>query len=425
MLDQLSVENLVRQQIALEVGRKIEEITASTGWMEDIESRIIQHVQDRITGRFANIATVPDLIQAVKDSVVTLIDQGRIPGVAEYVDPVKVTQAVDQGVEAFVATVLDNLVMDQHWLSKIQTQVDQRVTQQVLEHLSGIDINTVFALEIDRSMARWKEELQKNFRSCGIIDSASHTQLTLTDANLESLVPVTTSDVTVTNTLTTHNLIVKGVINTDNESWNELVEKMAQEAFAQTSEQWKQDLVTQVLDLARTQGIDFSSISIQGRPLVQDNTLCEHVTHSSLNRVGALQDLVVDGHARLNNTLDVSRQRVGINTNTPEMALSVWDEEVAISLGKLSKQQAYIGTSRPGNLAIGVNRRPALEIDTDLLTTLQALRIQRHRISFATEVPGTSGTRGDLVFNSDPKPNTPFAWVCLGGFKWQPLRSAA
>ena len=105
------------------------------------------------------------------------------------------------------------------------------------------------------------------------------------------------------------------------------------------------------------------------------------------------------------------------------MALSVWDEEIALVAGKLKQNHAYLGTARSQNFSLGVARKPYLEIDTDGLTTVKNFRIDRHRISFATQVPGYSGTRGDLVFNSDPNDGQPFAWVCLGTFRWQPLKA--
>jgi hypothetical protein len=424
MLDQLSIENLIRQQIATEVDNHVTKMLCQEHWLENIEQRIIQHVQDRITARFANIESVPDLIATVKNSVVTLMDQGHIPGVSDYVDPVKIQQAVDMGVESFVATVIDNLSIDQSWLQKIQTQIDHHMTQRVLENLSSIDLRTVFATEIDRSLGHWKNKLQQNFSSQGIKDSASSLKLEITDDQTKLQNCLQTATAEITGTLTTNNLVVKGVINTDNASWDELVGKIARESFALMSSEWEQSLVRQVLDLAKTENIDFKSVSLQGSPLVANGALSEHVTHSHLSKVGNLESLTVVGHSSINDTLDVSRNRVGINTDKPEMALSVWDEEVAISLGKFGKQQAYIGTSRKSNLVIGINRQPAIEIDTECLTTVQGLRIQRHRIAHAAETPGYNGTRGDFVLNSDPKPNTPFAWVCLGGFKWQPLRSA-
>jgi hypothetical protein len=114
---------------------------------------------------------------------------------------------------------------------------------------------------------------------------------------------------------------------------------------------------------------------------------------------------------------------VGINTADPEMALSVWDEEVTLVAGKLRQNHAFLGTARQQTLSLGVNRKAWLDIDTDGLVTVKNFRIDRHRISFATQVPGYSGTRGDIVFNSDPTDGQPFAWVCLGAFRWQPLKA--
>ena len=117
-------------------------------------------------------------------------------------------------------------------------------------------------------------------------------------------------------------------------------------------------------------------------------------------------------------------RRLGINTETPEMALSVWDEEVSVIIGKHKAKQAYIGTSRDSGVAIGVNRVPHIEIDTDGLTTIKKLRVGLHKISHDSLVPGWAGTRGDLVFNTSPGPDKVFAWVCLGAHKWQTLKSA-
>jgi hypothetical protein len=102
----------------------------------------------------------------------------------------------------------------------------------------------------------------------------------------------------------------------------------------------------------------------------------------------------------------------------------VWDEEISILLGKHKNKNAYIGTGRSQALSIGVNREPAIGIDTDGLTTIKKLQIGVHKISHDTTVPGWSGTKGDVVFNSNPGINSNvFAWQCLGGFKWKVIRA--
>ena len=105
------------------------------------------------------------------------------------------------------------------------------------------------------------------------------------------------------------------------------------------------------------------------------------------------------------------------------MALSVWDEEVSIVVGKNKANEAYIGTNRAQGVAIGTNRIPQIEISADGLTRIKQLQVGLHRISHDVKVPGWSGTRGDIVFNSNPN-DAVFAWVCLGQYQWKTLKSA-
>jgi hypothetical protein len=157
--------------------------------------------------------------------------------------------------------------------------------------------------------------------------------------------------------------------------------------------------------------------------MVDQNSLSSKITESKLQSVGQLRQLSVAGEASVYNTLHVKNKRIGINTEMPEMALSVWDEEVSVVIGKNKTKQAYLGTNRDQSLVIGVNRLPQIEIDTDGITTIKQLRVGVHRISHASQVPGWSGTRGDIVFNSSPNDHV-FAWVCLGAHRWQTLKSA-
>jgi hypothetical protein len=58
------------------------------------------------------------------------------------------------------------------------------------------------------------------------------------------------------------------------------------------------------------------------------------------------------------------------------------------------------------------------------MTQIKKLRIGVHQIAHDDQVPGWSGTKGDIVFNSNFNNDRVFAWVCLGNYKWQPLKSA-
>jgi hypothetical protein len=424
MLDNMSLDNLIEQQIKLAVEQRVQAVLDQSDWIDQLEQRIVTYAQDRIVGRFANISTVPDLVATVESSVSQLFDQGRIPDVSQYVDPVKLANAVDNGIQSLVDTAISNLVVDPAWLEKIETSVNQNMSHQVLKKLSGIDLDSVIVTAIDSSIDRWQDRLKKDFRTNGIVDQATNVELTVMDGVVVVEQDFVAKNAQVTQDLSINNLIVTGTINTDNRSWNELKDVISQKVLTATTDQWYRELVEQVLERAKSGGINFKSVLIDNHPLIENNTLSSVVIDSHLQSTGTLKTLKVAGTAQFGQTMHVAGRRVGINTQDPEMALAVWDEEVSIIAGKLSKQQAFVGTARLQNLAIGVNRVPQIEIDVDGLTTIKQLRVGRHRISHAGTVPGYSGTRGDLVLNSDPKPGTPFAWVCLGSFQWQSLHSA-
>jgi hypothetical protein len=424
MLDNMSLDSLIEQQIKTVVEFRVQAILAQPEWIDNLEQRITKYAQDRIVGRFANISTVPDLIDAVQGSVRKLFDQGHVPGLETYVSPSKITQAIDNGIQVLVNAAIDNLVIDTEWQNKIERSVNHIMTMRLSDRLSSIDINSLIVSHIDAGIDRWQDRLKRDFRTNGISDQASNIELTVLDGVVVVERDFVAKNIQVEQDLIVNNLVVSGVINTDNRSWNELKDVISQQVLTATTEQWRQDLVDQVVLESRTAGINFDSVMVDDLPLIENKTLSAAVVDSHLQSIGTLRDLRVAGTAQFGQTMQVSGRRVGINTQDPEMALAVWDEEVSIIAGKLSKQQAFVGTARLQNLAIGVNRTPQIEIDVDGLTTIKQLRLGRHRISHAGTVPGYSGTRGDLVLNSDPKPGTPFAWVCLGAFQWQSLHSA-
>ena len=424
MLDNMSINNLIEQQIKTVVEERVQAILAQSEWIDGLEQRIIKYAQDRIVGRFANISTVPDLVDTVQTSVKKLFEQGHVPGLETYVNSDKITQTIDSGIQVLVNTAIDNLVIDTEWQNKIERSVNQLMTTRLGDRLSAIDLNSLIVSHIDAGIDRWQDRLKQNFRTNGISDQASNIELTVLDGVVVVERDFVAKNIQVETDLIVNNLVVSGAINTDNRSWNELKDVISQQVLTATTEKWRQDLVDQVVLQSQTAGINFDSVMIDDQPLIENKTLSTAVVDSHLQSIGTLRDLKVSGPANFGQTMQVAGRRVGINTQDPEMALAVWDEEVSIIAGKLSKQQAFIGTARLQNLAIGVNRTPQIEIDADGLTTIKQLRVGRHRISHANSVPGYSGTRGDLVLNSDPKPGTPFAWVCLGSFQWQSLNSA-
>jgi hypothetical protein len=236
---------------------------------------------------------------------------------------------------------------------------------------------------------------------------------------------LTAKSVEAVDSIKVQHLVVTGSINTDNHAWSELASVIGQKTLDQLTTEWNKNLVDQVVKQIQEHGVDFDQVRVAGESVISGNQLTSAITESGLQSVGTLKNLSVRGEAHFNNnTVNVLNKRLGVNTDAPEMALSVWDEEVSVVVGKNKANEAYIGTNRDQGIVIGVNRKPQIELNTNGLTTVKKLQIGLHKISYDVQVPGWSGTRGDLVFNSNPGPDRVFAWVCLGAHRWQVLKSA-
>ena len=340
------------------------------------------------------------------------------------VDPGLVKRLVEQAIEDNILSAVQNISSDPTWLARIEHMINQTVVQETMIRLGSMDLNPLIKQQVDENMALFQQTLLTNFTSAGISDLATNCQLTIMDDTTVIDNCLTARNMDVAESITVQNLIVKGAINTDNQSWVNLANDISRKTLEKLTKEWNARLVEEVTQQIKDNGISFDQIQVGGESLVNGNRLSNAITESNIQSLGTLRNLTVNGEAKINNTVSVVNKRLGINTESPEMALSVWDEEVSVVIGKNKAKQAYIGTNRDQGLVIGVNRLPQIEIDAAGLTAIKKLQVGLHKISHETQVPGWSGTRGDIVFNSNPGPDRVFAWVCLGAFKWQTLKSA-
>jgi hypothetical protein len=418
MLDPKALQQLVEQQVKAEVADRVG-AAINEQWLKTVEDNAIKFIQDRIVAKFANSEAMPELIDAVKSSVRELFHSGQIPGLGQYVDYDYIKQGVNDSTQQLIDIAIQELSVDRAWLEKIENLVNQRMTQRVVATLGSIDIKTIARERIDEITETVIRKIMP-----GLQDQSSKVELTLFDDNVVVENKLVAKDIEAVDSITVKNLVVNGGINIDNQSWQELASSISQQTLEKLSDQWKQQLVEQVAEIIKTQGINFEEVTIDGVKIIDGNTLNSSITESNLQTVGKLRSLVVTGETVLFDTVNIQQNRLGVNTNSPDMAQSVWDEEVAVSLGKYKQNTAYLGTSRKQSLMIGVNKNPAVEISEDGLTAIKSLQVGIHRVSHGNEVPNYSGTRGDIVFNATPTiENSVFAWQCLGGFKWKVIRA--
>jgi hypothetical protein len=354
-----------------------------------------------------------------------LFDQGHVPGIAEFVDTAVIKQATDVAVTQLVNKAIQDLSQTQTWQTQMQILIHQTVVQETLSRLGSIDLGPVIKQHVDANMHKFTADMLKNFASTGISDLASQCELTVMDGVVVAENSLTSKNLQIIDSAEIQHLVVTGSINTDNLSWSALSADISQRTLDQLTASWKTTLVEQVTEHVQQQGIEFKNVHMDGEKLLDAGKLSRAITESNIQTLGILRTLQVQGEARFNNnTVNVMNKRLGINTDTPEKALSIWDEEVSIVIGKHKVNQAYVGTNRDQGMAIGVNREPQIEISADGMTSIKRLQVGAYKIGHANQVPGWSGTRGDLIFNTNPGQDRVFAWQCLGGLRWQALKGS-
>ena len=133
-----------------------------------------------------------------------------------------------------------------------------------------------------------------------------------------------------------------------------------------------------------------------------------------------LKQLEVSGEAVLSDVLYTTpgNKRVGINTLEPSDALTVWDSETEVVIGKHKSQEGYIGTRRRQDLNIGANNKVGIVVRSDGNVEINNLQLTGRMISTSDSIPGAAAKTGDLVLNNKPLPGGYIGWVCLDGIKW-------
>lgn len=410
MLKEDAVEKLVQKEVKRQVENQVAQAINDPEWVIDLETKITKFVQDRIVARFSNIGTVPDLIATVESSVEKMFEDGFVPNIEHMVDNTLLVQAVDQAIERLVNKTVDQLVFDPNWIQKIHAQIARETGDRIRKGLKEENVRGILREVVLENAGTIQKDLNR--------EVTVEKGLVVVDNHLSSETMDTRSDVNIGGALVVEGeLAVKGRISLSNPSFKELSENIKDTAI----DALKTDFIAETSNSIREQiqaGLNVKNLMIRGESLVDEDKLSSGVTKSAIEELGTLKSLTVGTE------LKVENKRVGINTNAPRSALSVWDSEIEIDIGRRSQNTAQIGTSKAHGLAIVTNNQEQLTIDKDGLVSVGKLRVGRNRIQTHSGTPGWSGTKGDVVFNYNFKPGEAFAWICLGDYRWQELKSA-
>ena len=109
------------------------------------------------------------------------------------------------------------------------------------------------------------------------------------------------------------------------------------------------------------------SFKIGGTPVLSKNELGPQVTKSRLREVGTLRTLEVTGETSLGDFVYFKSnfQRVGINTETPNGALSVVANDIEIVVGSQQIGKAYVGTYTNHDLVLGADNTARITVKSN------------------------------------------------------------
>lgn len=180
---------------------------------------------------------------------------------------------------------------------------------------------------------------------------------------------------------------------------------------------------------------------INGQNVLSQDTLGKTVVKSSLRQLGTLDSLDVSGSVVIDNYVyyDPNTQRIGVGTDSPNGMLSVmgWDHEFIVDTRENGTFK--IGTYTTGSLEIvtddtaritidstgqvNLNNKVVIKdklgvgvknfaVDADI-TSAGPIRFQNKKFEVGEGAP-TAGVyaKGDIVWNTDPKPSSYIGWVC-------------
>lgn len=320
-------------------------------------------------------------------------------------------ETIRQQLDKAVNDAINKLMNSGDWASQIKSQAVAQFVRTMHKSMPE---------EIDDKIRDYIDAVFANFSYTGIDDQASKTELTLMPGVVVAENDFVSKTVEAVHTVKTNDLIVNGGM--AGKGIKILTDTITNNVFASVMSSAETTLTESVIEKSKA-GINFTNVHIDGSPLIEEGAvLSERIKKSNLIRVGTLNDLTVAGDAVLNDTLTVLRDRIGINTHHPSMSLDVWDEEVQVSIGKHKERTAFIGSNRLQNLEIGVNGKGAITVTDKNLVIIDQLQIGKNLFSHGKTCPGYSGSKGDIVFNTDVSAKNPvFAWMCVGAFNWVAL----
>jgi hypothetical protein len=357
-----------------------------------------------------------------------------------------IAAAVDGAVQKLSARAVEQLVRSRDMASEISTIVGNEARKHAESEakliakatVAGLDVAGIVSRKvadtlkinikdlafpegsIDHKSIRWNGMqlsgdiisggIIKEFNSTGIQDISSDCQLTISDGMVVVEGKVLSKD------MQADSVLVDKLKAADIEVQNITITEGIRDAA--------KDIAKQEIESAERHNINLKDRSIvNGEKLLLDSSnLGPSVTNSNLRKVGALADLRVLGESRFADTMYIGELgRVGVNTDDPSGAFTVWDDNAELSIKKQSNKNMFIGSTRDSDLTLGTNNKANIKITQEEVSVITALRIMGVKFSITDTVPERSGEPGEIVMNKNAKSRQPLFYMCQGNNTWTAL----
>lgn len=413
----------------MDISNQVDSIVA--GLVKQIQAKLDQQVEELITAKMVEQLALIDF-----DSKLNWLASVKIDRLIEEMNID--TNAIQRRINSVGDTVIESVQTDAKSTAlsivreRLRSEVDtagilreaaanevRRVLQDFEFPAKSIPSVAIETTSLTLSGNQVRGGTIQKFSSTGIDDRSSTVQMTIMDEG-----------VVIENRVVSMGLDVKGtaifdgdvVINGDIPEHSAIYQKLLSNTVGGVRESLNQELFekfsTIIFNNIRAEGLDLDRITIKGTEVIKGNQLNYGIVDTNIQRLGQLGTLTVLGDARMNDTLYVAKDRIGINTQEPGNALSVWDQEVEIGIGKREREVGWIGTPRNQSLVIGSGTKDNMIIDKDGSVKVKSFEVDGVRMISVSSPPNFDAPVGVIAWNRAPAHGASIGWVSMGNGAW-------
>jgi len=397
---------------------------------QDISAQVHQQVQGTVTQMVRDQVEqmiTPDMIQSLIASRVNQIIDQYVPDLSEFERKIAMTSdSIAGGLAPQAQQILENTLAGE--IGKID--IAERVQQYIVRTMTGNPEINLFpddcipgrSIQVD-SLRITGDNIQggviARFASTGLDDQASGCQMTIMDQGTVFENTLYAPAMEVRGDLTVDGaLVIRGGMESNTDAFRSIVAQTAAAVADSIGPELLDRHQDRVFELIRTQGVELGQLSINGQEIFAGRTMTAAIVNSHLETVGVLRDLQTQGETLLCETLYTTQRRVGINTMDPATALTIWDEDVEIGIGKQQKDTARIAMPRRQRMVLGSNGNDNLAVLPDGSVQINTLRIGNVSITSGSSPPSHTAAPGHIVINENPTLGGPMGWISLGDARW-------